>query len=317
MLWIEKYKPYNITDLILDKSNKDKILKIANEKNMPNIIIAGVSGIGKTSAITCLAKNLVGKNYNDNVLELYASDERGVKTVQELVEYFCKKKVEYESNHAQHKIVLIDEADNMTKKAQQCVNNLMEQYYQTTRFAFTCNLSSNILEAIQSRCIIIRFMKLPNIDIQPYLVNICKNEHIAYTEKGLEAILSISEGDIRQAINHLQIIYLGYKTIDESVVFDIYDKPHPIDLNNIFMACKSNNFKQAIEYLNTLRQKGYSSLDISISMLVFLKNVKNTNFNEEIKIRFMSEISKTCIIINKGFNTNLQLNGCLAALCKS
>ena len=110
---------------------------------MPNIIITGIPGIGKTTTILCIAKNLIRKYFEEGVLELNASDVRGVKTVQETIEYFCKKKLQIDENFANHKIVLLDEADNMTKKAQQSINNLMEQYQDTTRFAFTCNNSSD------------------------------------------------------------------------------------------------------------------------------------------------------------------------------
>ena len=152
--WVEKYRPTNIENLVLETPIYNKIKKIIDDKNMPNIIITGLPGIGKTTTILCIAKILLGKYFEQGVLELNASDDRGIKAVQDSIIYFCKKKLEMEEDYAQHKIVLLDEADNMTTKAQQLVNNLMEKYHSTTRFAFTCNNSSDIIEAIQSRCII-------------------------------------------------------------------------------------------------------------------------------------------------------------------
>src|ERR1700744_3148564 len=164
--WIEKYRPKSIYDLILDKKMFDKIKKIIDDKDMPNIIIMGVPGIGKTTTIKCIARGLFGKFVNDAVLELNASDDRGIKAVQETIMNFCKKKLDLNEDdngdqckiipkikkYADHKIIILDEADNMTIKAQSQINNLMEKYHKTTRFAFTCNISEDIIESIQSRC---------------------------------------------------------------------------------------------------------------------------------------------------------------------
>ena len=136
--WVEKYRPMNVDDLVLDPISLNKIKKIIEEKEMPNIIITGHPGIGKTTTILCIANNLLGKHFNKGVLQLNASDERGVKSVHETIEFFCKKKLDIENSFAFHKIVLLDEADNMTQKAQQSINGLIKQYQHCTRFAFTC-----------------------------------------------------------------------------------------------------------------------------------------------------------------------------------
>jgi len=124
--WIEKYRPVTIEDLVLDEGMFNKIAKILDDKDMPNMIITGVPGVGKTTTISCIAKNLLGKFYGEAVLELNASDDRGIKTVQESIEHFCKKKIYFDDTIAQHKIVILDEADNMTIKAQQSIKNLMK-----------------------------------------------------------------------------------------------------------------------------------------------------------------------------------------------
>lgn len=316
--WIEKYRPVNIEDLVLDIGTLNKIKKIISDKNMPNIIITGVPGIGKTTTILCIAKNLLGKYFEEGVLELNASDERGVKTAQETIEYFCKKKFSV-NNHddcAKHKIILLDEADNMTKKAQQSISNLMEQYYDSTRFAFTCNNSSDIIEAIQSRSIIFRYRRLSNQQIKDRLTKICNIEKIPFTQEGLNSIVIIAQGDLRQAIYILQLTYNGYINVIPENVYKLCDKPHPLVIQNIFMACSKRELKTALILLNELRNKGYSSSDISLSMINTLKTLDSSIINEHMKIKYMEEISKACLIISKGLNTKLQLTGCIAALCK-
>jgi len=312
--WIEKYRPTKVDDLVADQNTLNKIKTIISERDMPNIIITGVPGIGKTSTILCIAKNILGRYYSDGVLELNASDDRGIKSVQESIIYFCKKKLETKENI--HKIVMLDEADNMTDKAQKSINHLMEEYQHSTRFAFTCNNSSDIIEAIQSRCIILRYTRLNNSQVSNRLIHICQTENVPYTKEGISAIVTVSQGDLRQAINNLQLTFNGYVDIIPENVFKLCDKPHPLVIQKIFSACNKKDVRTALICLNELRDKGYSSSDISIGMINTLKNAHLPDINENTKIKFMNEISKTCLFISKGLNTPLQLTGCICALCK-
>ena len=317
--WIEKYRPVDVQDLVTDEHTLTKIKTIIAEKNMPNIIITGVPGIGKTTTILCIAKNLLGRYADQSVLELNASDDRGIKAVQESIIYFCKKKhviPNENNNYAKHKIVLLDEADNMTDKAQKLINNLMEEYQHNTRFAFTCNNSSDIIEAIQSRCIIFRYKRLNNEQISNKLKYICEKEKVPFTNDGINAIVTIAQGDLRQAINNLQLTFNGYINVIPENVYKLCDKPHPLIIQNIFSACYVKDYKTALILLNELRNKGYSSSDISLSMINTLENAQIPNIDEKTKIQYLKEISKTCIVINKGLNTPLQLTGCILSLCK-
>ena len=320
MPWIEKYRPKNINDLVVDNNTFNKINKFIEEKDMPNIIITGIPGIGKTTTILCIAKNLFGKYFNQGVLELNASDDRGIKAVQDSIIYFCKKKLDLESDngfrYSKHKIVLLDEADNMTKKAQQLVNNLMEKYHNTTRFAFTCNNSSDIIEAIQSRCIIFRYKRLSNEQIFNRLKIVCEKEKINYTKDGLDAIVTTAQGDMRQGINNLQLTYNGYKDVLPDNVYKLCDKPHPLIIKNIFFACYKKNLVHALKFLDELRKNGFSSSDISISMIDTIKTTRLDEIDEETKIKFLAEISKTCLIISSGVDSALQLSGCIAKMCQ-
>jgi len=318
ILWIEKYRPKTIDDLVIDDSTLNKIKRIIHDKDMPNIIITGVPGIGKTTTILCIAQYLLGKYFNQNVLELNASDDRGIKSVQDTIIYFCKKKLDIydkDKKYASHKIVLLDEADNITNRAQQLINTLMENYKKTTRFAFTCNNSSDIIEAIQSRCIIFRYKRLSNDQIRNKLEYICKKENINYENKGIDAIIITSQGDMRQAINNLQLVYNGYKEVTDKNVFKLCDKPHPIIIKNIFIACNKKLMKDALLYLYELINDGYSSADITMSMINYLKLIKFEEINEDIKIKFLNEICKASLIINRGIDTPLQLTGLISKLC--
>lgn len=127
-----------------------------------------------------------------------------------------------------HKIVILDEADSMTPAAQQALRRTMELYSNTTRFAFACNNSSKIIEPIQSRCAVVRFSKLSNVDILKRLIYVIRQENVAYTDDGLEAILYLAEGDLRQAMNSLQATSTGYGLVNADNVFKVCDQPHPV-----------------------------------------------------------------------------------------
>ena len=316
--WTEKYRPTNINDIIVDQNIKQKINKIVEEKTMPDIIITGVPGIGKTTTILCLAKKLLGKYMNDGIIELNASDDRGIKAVHESIVYFCKKKFEIDENdgkYAKHKIILLDEADNMTKKAQQLINRLMDEYHHSTRFAFTCNNSSDIIEAIQSRCDILRYRRVEPKKVTKRLQNICEKEKVKYTKQGIESIVSTAQGDMRRAINSLQLIHNGYGLITVDNVYKLCDIPHPKIIKDIFKHCDNKEFEEALALIMELIGKGYSESDISTSMMDILKSITYDELEEDIKIKFLVEIGKARIIIGKGINTPLQLTGCIAKLC--
>ena len=319
--WVEKYRPSNIEELIINKTTLNKLNSMIKNKCIPNIIITGVPGIGKTTTILCLAKLLLGKYVKHGVLEMNASDERGIKAVQDTIIHFCRKKLTFDkedlNKYCNHKIILLDEADNMTKKAQQLVNNLMEQYHNTTRFAFTCNNSTDLIESIQSRCIILRYKRLSNSEIKKRLEFICKKENIEYTKDGIDTLIVISQGDMRQAINSLQLTYDGFKKINNKNIYKLCDKPHPLTISNIFTACYKNDIKNALIELQSLWEKGYSGSDISLSMLNVLRSYNYNYIPENIKILYSDIISRTCMIISKGIDTKLQLTGCIAEMCNN
>ena len=315
--WIEKYRPKKPEELILNEMLLKKINKIIADKDMPNIIITGIPGIGKTTTIKCIVGQLYGRYIKDAVLELNASDDRGIRAVQDTITNFCKKKLELneqgEKKYADHKIIILDEADNMTQKAQISINNLMEKYHSTTRFAFTCNSSADIIESIQSRCNIIRYMRLTKEQMMKRLKYICQKEKVPHEDEALETIAMISQGDVRSAINNLQLVYCCYKEIIKEYIYTICDKPQPVILNKIFDACLEKNYKKAIQVFLQLKGQGFMESDIILNMIYMIRNEK-TNLNEKQKILFLDKICYSAYIISKGFDSPLQLTSCIANL---
>lgn len=309
--FIEKYRPTNFNDLILPDLMHYKIANIIDSKILPNIIITGSPGTGKTSTILCIAKKVLGSGYKDMLLELNASNNRTLEFINTTVAYFCKKKLS--SDIKTQKIIIFDEADNITKKAQNLLANLMEEHSHNTHFAFTCNESSKIIESIQSRCIILRYTPMTTENIKKRLIIICQKEDIKYDDAGLCAINFISQGDVRQAINNLEATFHGYKIITEENVYKLCYHPHPKIIIEIIKECVNMDIINCIDYIHELKNGGYCTNDIIQTLLNTLREIK---IDEDIRINFIKIISDTYINISEGVDTNLQLYGCVSRMIK-
>ena len=309
--FIEKYRPKDFNDLILPLPMQYKIANIIETKILPNIIITGSPGTGKTSTILCLARKVLGNDYKDMLLELNASNNRTLDFINTTVAYFCKKKLS--SNTDKQKLIIFDEADNITKKAQNLLANLMEEHAYNTSFAFTCNESGKIIESIQSRCIILRYVPMTSENIKKRLTMICQKENISYDDEGLSAINFISQGDVRQAINNLEATYHGYKTVTDENVYKLCYHPHPKIVVEIIKECVNMNIIKGIEYIHELKNCGYCTNDILQTLLNSLREIK---IDEDIRINFIKIISDAYINVSEGVDSNLQLYGCVSRMIK-
>lgn len=308
--WVEKYRPQVLSDIVGNKETIDRLQQIAKDGNMPHMIISGMPGIGKTTSVHCLAHELLGCSYADGVLELNASDDRGIDVVRNQIKHFAQKKLHLPPG--KHKIVILDEADSMTAGAQQALRRTMELYSNSTRFAFACNQSNKIIEPLQSRCAILRYSKLSDEDVLKRLLQIIKLEDVKYTNDGLEAIIFTAEGDMRQAINNLQSTVAGHGLVNADNVFKIVDSPHPLIVKKMLLA---SNLEDSIQILRTdLWKKGYSSIDIVTTSFRVTKNLAQVK--ESVRLEMIKEIGLTHMRILEGVGTYLQLASMLAKIHK-
>ncbi|CAI4900223.1 AFH_G0048610.mRNA.1.CDS.1 [Saccharomyces cerevisiae] len=308
--WVEKYRPQVLSDIVGNKETIDRLQQIAKDGNMPHMIISGMPGIGKTTSVHSLAHELLGRSYADGVLELNASDDRGIDVVRNQIKHFAQKKLHLPPG--KHKIVILDEADSMTAGAQQALRRTMELYSNSTRFAFACNQSNKIIEPLQSRCAILRYSKLSDEDVLKRLLQIIKLEDVKYTNDGLEAIIFTAEGDMRQAINNLQSTVAGHGLVNADNVFKIVDSPHPLIVKKMLLA---SNLEDSIQILRTdLWKKGYSSIDIVTTSFRVTKNLAQVK--ESVRLEMIKEIGLTHMRILEGVGTCLQLASMLAKIHK-
>jgi len=307
--WVEKYRPDTTEDIILDPFIKIKINKIENSNSIPNLIITGEPGTGKTSTIQCLAKKIYTSYYENNVLELNASDDRGLSIINNTILPFCKKK----TDHMTHKLVILDEADSITSKAQNLLSNVIAGFKKNTRFIFICNDCSKITESIQSRCMIIKFPRIKSDGIKEKVKYICKKENIKYDEKGIDSLIFASTEDIRQTINNLECIHHCYEDLNEENVYKFVDLPKPVYIKSILDNCLKGEIKNCIKIIQELYNKGYSPNDILLTFMRYLLDDK-FELSEETILKIYEIVSLSYIRVNNGIDTLLQLCGCISKI---
>ena len=173
----------------------------------------------------------------------------------------------------------------MTSGAQQALRRTMEIYASTTRFALACNQSNKIIEAIQSRCAILRYSRLTDQQVLTRLLQICQAENVSHTEDGLAALIFSAEGDMRQAINNLQSTVAGFGLVNGENVFKVCDQPHPIAVQNLLRECQKGKIEDALEILRELWGKGYSAVDIISTMFRVVKTMDS--LAEYTKLQFI------------------------------
>ena len=295
---VEKYRPNNISKIINQNNIINALKKSIDNKNIPHLLFYGSSGIGKTSLALSLAKMLFPPDlYDERILELNASNDRGIQIVREKIKNFAKFSINNNSKVANFKIIILDEADSLTLESQLALRYIIEHYYVYTRFIIICNYINKIIEPIISRCICYRFKPIKKIKVLNILKNISKKENININNDIIENIYTSTNGDLRYSINLLEKIKY-FNNID--YIPNIIDKNYITDFFSI--SIKNENI---VEFINNFINNANTAIELLTNLMQYITD--SNLLNDKKKIKLLYEISFIDNNLNNGCDDFIQL----------
>ncbi|MCQ6254118.1 MAG: replication factor C small subunit [Methanocaldococcus sp.] len=240
---------------------------------------------------------------------LHNSDERGIDVIRTKVKEFARTKP---IGDIPFKIIFLDESDALTADAQNALRRIMEKYSNVCRFILSCNYPSKIIPPIQSRCAVFRFSPLKKEDIAKKLKEIAEKENLKLTESGLDAIIYVSEGDLRKAINVLQTAAALSNVIDDEIIYKVSSRARPEEVKKMMELALEGKFMEARDLLYKLMVEwGMSGEDILNQMF---REINNLNIDERKKVELADYIGETDFRIVEGANERIQLSSLLAKM---
>lgn len=306
-VWAEKYRPNRLTEVINQKHVVERVKAFVKENNIPHMIFSGPPGCGKTTVLIALSKELYGKEWRQHVLELNASDERRLEVIRGKVKDFARIKP---IGDIAYKLILMDEADALTQDSQQALRRIIEIYSNVTRFCFTCNFSSKIIEPLQSRCALFRFKALSEADIKKFINRIGEGEKLKISDDAINAVIYLSEGDLRKVANLLQASASLKEKITEDVVYDVASKAKPTDVKEMLELALKGKFMDARKKLQELLlRQGLAGTDIIAEIH---RQIYSLDIPEETKVQLIERCGEYEFRLSEGGNELIQLEALLS-----
>jgi len=311
-MWAEKYRPQSLSEMVNQKEIVERLESFVKTKNIPHCIFAGPPGTGKTTAALCLARNLYGAGYKEHLMELNASDERGINVVRKTVKTFARMR---SIGEIPFKIMILDEADNMTRDAQQALRRTMERFTGTCRFILIANYSGKIIEPIQSRCAPFRFTYLSREDHDIYLRRIIEKENVKMSDDGLDAIFEVCGGDLRKTTNTLQAAASLGRPIDAETIYSVIGRANPADVREMITLAMKGDFIGSREKLREMILKyGLAGIDIIRQIHI---EIFRSGLPEKWKIKLADAIGEIDFRLIQGADEEVQLSALLARLTEA
>lgn len=310
--WVEKYRPKTVEDVAHQEEVVTVLQNTIKGNDFPNLLFYGPPGTGKTSTILACCRQLFGADiYRDRVLELNASDERGIQVIREKVKKFAGFSVSAKKQDGSpcppFKIIILDEADSMTGAAQSALRRTMEKQTKTTRFCLICNYVSRIIEPITSRCAKFRFKPLSVDSVKERLNLISTAEGLQIEDEAIDEVISASEGDMRKAITYLQSTN-RLKCEDKITAQDIVEMAGVVPrhlIDDLINACYSGSFEKLDAFVKGLILKGFSATQIVLQLHDKLAVHESITDNQKSVIMEKLAITDQCLC--EGADEYLQL----------
>ncbi|XP_005102663.1 replication factor C subunit 5 [Aplysia californica] len=307
--WVEKYRPKQLDDLISHKDIITTISKFVSEDRLPHLLFYGPPGTGKTSTILAVAKQIYSpKEFNSMVLELNASDDRGIGIVRGQVLSFASTRTIFKKGF---KIVILDEADAMTKDAQNALRRVIEKFTENTRFCIICNYLSKIIPALQSRCTRFRFGPLHQDQMVSRLEHVIAQESVKVTEDGMKSLVTLSGGDMRKALNILQSTSMAYEEVSEDNVYTCVGHPLRKDIESIVDWVLNESFTTAYHNIMKLKTaKGLALEDILADVHAYVHRI---DFPIAVRMQLLEKMADTEYRLASGTSEKIQMGSFIAA----
>ena len=307
-IWTEKFRPEKFEDVVGQQEIVKRVKSLVQAMNIPHLMFAGPAGTGKSTLALIIVKELFKDKWKENYLELNASDERGIEVVRQKVKDFARTKA---LENIPFKVIFLDEADALTKEAQQALRRTMENYSNTCRFILSCNYSSRIIDPIQSRCVIFRFKLLEKKDISQVIKKIGEREKLSIAEDTFESLYEVSEGDCRRAINLLQATASVSVKINAEMIKMIGSVTKPADIRIVLDYALAGDFLNARDkLLDLMLKESISGTDI---IKAIQKEVWNLPIEPEIKVKLTEKTGETEFRMTEGSDEFVQLQALLAS----
>jgi len=307
-IWTEKYRPKTFEDVLGQEEIVKRVKNLTNSLNIPHLLFAGPAGTGKSSLALIIVKELFKSKWRENYLELNASDTRGIDVIRQEVKNFARTK---SLGEVPFKVIFLDEADALTREAQQALRRTMENFTSTCRFILSCNYSSKIIDPIQSRCAIFRFKLLERKDIFRKIRDIVEKENLSISEQALVALYEASDGDCRRAVNLLQATSSISPNITEELINTIISSAKPADIRVVLEYALSGDFLKSKEkLLDVMLKESISGQDV---IKAIQKEVWNLQIEPELKVKLTEKAGEIEFRLVEGSDEFIQLESLLAS----